>query len=91
MGNGGVGSAIAASLAQAGVGELGLFDPHGALSDALGGRILKHYSGIKVKVGVTDPHGFDLVVNATPLGMNENDPLPETSSASIRTPLSAKS
>ena len=76
VGNGGVGSAIAASLAQAGVGELGLFDPHGALSDALGGRILKHYSGIKVKVGVTDPHGFDLVVNATPLGMNENDPLP---------------
>ena len=29
-----------------------------------------------LQTGSTDPTGFDLVVNATPLGMNEGDPLP---------------
>ena len=28
------------------------------------------------KTGSADPTGYDLVVNATPLGMNEGDPLP---------------
>ena len=27
-------------------------------------------------MGKNDPDGFDLVVNATPMGMNEGDPLP---------------
>jgi shikimate dehydrogenase len=29
-----------------------------------------------VYTGANDPAGFDLVVNATPLGMNHGDPLP---------------
>jgi shikimate dehydrogenase len=29
-----------------------------------------------VHTGSADPTGYDLVVNATPLGMNEGDPLP---------------
>ena len=29
-----------------------------------------------MKTGSADPTGYDLVVNATPLGMNEGDPLP---------------
>jgi shikimate dehydrogenase len=29
-----------------------------------------------VSAGSNDPAGFDLVVNATPLGMNEGDPMP---------------
>jgi shikimate dehydrogenase len=29
-----------------------------------------------VRTGANDPVGHDLVVNATPLGMNEGDPLP---------------
>jgi shikimate dehydrogenase len=36
VGNGGVGSPIAASLAAAGVGAMGLFDPNDAASEALG-------------------------------------------------------
>ena len=36
----------------------------------------KHYPQITVSTGSNDPAGFDLVVNATPMGMNPGDPLP---------------
>ena len=76
VGNGGVGCAIAASFAGAGVAGLGLFDPNAAASEDLAGRIGQHYPQIEVSTGSKDPDGFDLVVNATPLGMNDGDPLP---------------
>ena len=75
-GNGGVGSAIAASLAAAGVAELALFDQSNAVSEALAGRLREHYPKLVVTTGSNDPAGFDLVVNATPLGMKDDDPLP---------------
>ncbi len=76
VGNGGVGSPIAASLAAAGIGAIGLFDPNAAASEALGGRLSEHYPDLEVSTGSKDPQGYDLVVNATPLGMNDDDPLP---------------
>jgi shikimate dehydrogenase len=76
VGNGGVGSPIAASLAGAGVGSLGLFDPFAAASEALAGRLKEHYPELEVTTGSKDPDGYDLVVNATPLGMKDDDPLP---------------
>ena len=76
VGSGGVGSAIAASLAAAGVAKLGLYDVKNASADALRGRLLQHYPGLAVQTGSNDPAGFELVVNATPLGMNAGDPLP---------------
>jgi shikimate dehydrogenase len=76
VGSGGVGSAIAASLAAAGVATLALFDVHGDMADALAARLATHYPAIQVSTGSRDPAGFDLVVNATPLGMNAGDPLP---------------
>jgi shikimate dehydrogenase len=75
-GCGGVGSAIAASLAAAGVAELVLFDAREASSRALAGRLAEHYPALRVTTGSADPHGFDVVVNATPLGMSPGDPLP---------------
>ena len=75
-GSGGVGSAIAASLAAAGVAEMALFDSSAASSEALAGRLRAHYPQLVVTTGSNDPAGFDLVVNATPLGMKEDDPLP---------------
>ena len=75
-GNGGVGSAIAASLAAAGVAEMSLYDGIDATSQALAGRLREHYPKLIVKTGSVDPAGFDLIVNATPLGMNDGDPLP---------------
>ena len=75
-GNGGVGCAIAASLAAAGVAEMALYDNFAASSEALAGRLREHYPKLVVKTGSNDPAGFDLIVNATPLGMNDADPLP---------------
>jgi shikimate dehydrogenase len=76
VGNGGVGSPIAASLAAEGVAEMGLFDPNIAASESLAQRLTAHYPRLKVTTGSKDPAGYDLAVNATPLGMNDDDPLP---------------
>jgi shikimate dehydrogenase len=75
-GAGGVGSAIAASLAAAGVAAISLFDMNPAAAEALAGRLRAHYPALQVHTGSNDPAGHDLVVNATPMGMNEGDPLP---------------
>lgn len=75
-GCGGVGSAIAASLAAAGVGALSLFDAQPDSAAGLRERLIAHYRALEVKTGSNDPAGHDLVVNATPLGMNDGDPLP---------------
>lgn len=74
VGCGGVGSAIAASLAKAGAREIGLFDTDGGRMEALGGRLAAHYPQIALTLGGNDPAGWDFVVNATPLGMNDGDP-----------------
>ena len=76
VGTGGVGAAIAASLAKAGVAELALFDVYPATMNGLADRLRHYYPALKIAVGSNDPAGFDVVVNATPLGMNDGDPLP---------------
>jgi len=76
VGSGGVGSAIAASLAAAGLAGITLFDASPAAAEALAGRLQAEYPALAVSTGSKDPDGFDIVVNATPLGMNEGDPLP---------------
>lgn len=76
VGSGGVGCAIAASLAGAGIAAISLFDVNTASAEALGQRLKTEYPAIDVRTGSNDPAGFDLVVNATPMGMNEGDPLP---------------
>ena len=76
VGCGGVGSAIAASLAAENISAISLFDVNTASCDGLGQRLQTVYPQIKVDTGSNDPEGHDLVVNATPMGMNEGDPLP---------------
>ncbi|MFZ2295750.1 MAG: ThiF family adenylyltransferase [Polaromonas sp.] len=76
VGCGGVGSAIAASLAGAEIAAISLFDVNTASARALGQRLKTIYPAIEVKIESNDPAGHDLVVNATPMGMNEGDPLP---------------
>jgi shikimate dehydrogenase len=76
VGTGGVGSAIAASLAGAGVARLGLFDRDAAATEGLASRLRANYPRIDVAIGSNDPAGYDVVVNATPLGMKAGDPLP---------------
>lgn len=76
VGSGGVGCAIAASLAASGVAELGLFDINTAASQGLAARLITHYPTLKLGTTSNDPAGFDVVVNATPMGMNEGDAMP---------------
>ena len=76
VGTGGVGSAIAASMAAEKIAAISLFDVNTASCEALAQRLVKEYPTIQVGIGSKDPEGHDLVVNATPMGMNEGDPLP---------------
>jgi len=76
VGCGGVGSAIAASLAAEGIASLTLFDTDAVAAEALAARVREHYPSIAVRIGSSDPDGYDVIVNATPLGMKAGDPLP---------------
>lgn len=76
IGCGGVGCAIAAALADAGTAVIALHDVNAGAVQALAARLHAHYPGVEVVIGGNDPWGFELVVNGTPLGMNEGDPLP---------------
>jgi len=74
LGAGGAGAAIAAALLATGVAHLALHDP-GPRAAALAAR-LQPPPGSRVSVQGADPVGFDLVINATPLGLRADDPLP---------------
>jgi shikimate dehydrogenase len=74
VGAGGAGSAIALALSTEGA-SLTLVDIDRAKRDALIARLGQH--GHKVAAADNaDSSGFDLVVNATPAGMKDGDPLP---------------
>lgn len=77
VGCGGVGRAIAAALAGEGLAELRLFDAQPTQSAELCQRLRAVYADLDVvQVASPDPCDLDLVVNATPLGMYAQDPLP---------------
>lgn len=74
VGAGGAGTAIAFALADAGVRELVVHDLDGSRAADVARRI--RAAGWPAVTGAPDPAGFDLVVNATPVGMRPDDPLP---------------
>lgn len=75
VGAGGAGMAIAEALLQEGVSELAIHDVDAARRERLLARMRAHH-GERVVEGSDDPHGFELVVNATPMGMKPGDPFP---------------
>jgi shikimate dehydrogenase len=75
VGAGGAGSAIAHAMVMAGVSELAIHDEDTARRGALVER-LAGLDKCLVLHGSRDPHGFDIVLNATPVGMKEADPYP---------------
>ena len=79
VGAGGAGSAIAYSLATGGLCELAIHDEDTARRDALVQR-LAALGQCRVVAGSSDPTGFDIAINATPIGMKEGDPHPIDSS-----------
>jgi len=79
VGAGGAGSAIAYSLATGGLRELAIHDEDRARRDALVHR-LASLGTCRVVAGSNDPTGFDVAINATPVGMKAGDPHPIDSS-----------
>lgn len=75
VGAGGAGSAIGLALLKAGVARLAIHDGDNARRDQLITRLQTRF-GDKVGVGSSDPSGFTLIANATPMGMKAGDPLP---------------
>ena len=76
-GAGGVGSAIAASLASAGASAFRLYDPDTSRARALARRLARDWPAVSaIALETADPAGADIAVNATPLGMRPDDPLP---------------
>jgi shikimate dehydrogenase len=75
-GAGGVGSAIAASLAAAGATSIALFDIQRERAQALSDRLASMYPSLELTIDANDPAGRDIVVNATPMGMDDDDPMP---------------
>jgi shikimate dehydrogenase len=53
-----------------------LFDNVASVAESLAARLREHYSKLEITTGSTDPAGYQVVINATPLGMKEGDPLP---------------
>jgi shikimate dehydrogenase len=75
VGAGGAGSVIAHALVDGGVAALALHEADVARRESLAAK-LRTYGPVAPSVGSTDPSGFDLVINATPMGMKPDDPLP---------------
>lgn len=76
VGAGGVGSSIAASLAEAGLTRMGVFDINAESAARLAAKLSQYYPFIEISCGSNDPSGWDIVINATPLGMMPGDPMP---------------
>jgi shikimate dehydrogenase len=74
VGAGGAGTAIAHAVASAGVAHLGIADIDAARLDGLVIRLRD--AGFPVAAAANDAAGCDIVLNATPMGMREGDPLP---------------
>jgi shikimate dehydrogenase len=70
IGAGGVGSAIAYALAEAGIGRLVLEDVDDERVEALTATLARTFAAVRLGRGAGDLAGFDLVVNATPIGMD---------------------
>ena len=76
VGVGGAGRAIATSLAERGIGHLALFDPEPRRVADFASRLRTAWPLAVVAAASADPAGFYLVVNARPLGLQPDDPLP---------------
>lgn len=71
IGAGGAGSAIALSLSDAGVAHIAVTDLNGARADALAAQVRARGTG--ATAGPFAVGALDLLINATPVGMNEHD------------------
>ena len=83
LGAGGAAAAIGASMACKPVGssvgasaEVAFYDPAAGKAQAVAARIGASAQARVFTVDSSDPAGFDVVINASPLGLKATDPLP---------------
>ena len=76
VGAGGAGSAVGYGLAEAGVTRLIVHDVDRAKAERLARGIAEAFPAANAAVGPADATGYELVVNATPIGMKAGDPSP---------------
>jgi len=76
VGAGGAAGAIAFALAQAGVAYLGIANRTRTRAAEIAQRVRQVLPHATVEDVEADPAGYDMVVNATSLGMLADDPLP---------------
>lgn len=75
-GAGGAAGAIAFALGAVGASEIAIHNRSDVHADALIARLKPAYPELTCRRADGDASGFDLIVNATPLGMQPDDPLP---------------
>lgn len=76
IGAGGAGSAIAHALADAGVAALAVTDPDAMRRTALLAALRRAHPALLLADAADRSGDIDLLVNASPLGMRPDDPLP---------------
>jgi shikimate dehydrogenase len=76
VGAGGAGSAIGYALCEAGVAHLTVLDTDEARASSLAATLRQRFPAIDIRTQAATLATLDLVVNVTPAGMNEGDPLP---------------
>lgn len=89
-GAGGAARAIAFALAQAGIRKLSIHNRTQAAAQQILHGVKTLYPAVETELGSEDPSGFDLVVNATSLGMRAEDPLPLDASRLVPTQVVAE-
>ncbi|MFV0475560.1 MAG: shikimate dehydrogenase family protein [Pikeienuella sp.] len=76
IGAGGAAAGLAHALAGAGAARLTIANRSRDRAEALAQRLTGVFPDADIAAGPADPAGHDLIVNATSLGMRENDPPP---------------
>ncbi len=76
VGAGGGGSAIATALAEAGAQRLHVTETDAARAAGLIERLRRHYPKMAADIVTAPPASLDYAINATPLGLRPDDPMP---------------
>lgn len=75
IGAGGAGSAIAYEFLRQGASHVAVHDADTTRRDTLIARLNDGFPGC-ARAGSDDPRGYDIIANATPMGMKAGDPMP---------------
>jgi shikimate dehydrogenase len=75
IGAGGAGRAIAFAVGSAGARSLAIIDVDERRAEDLAKAVAAE-TRCNTHVGAPDPQGYEIVINATPLGMKPDDPMP---------------